>query len=79
MKVLLEIRGFDLDRVEMIQMHISIQKHGLGGGVMPCEFDRIEAVEAFKELGEGVVIMRPEDHVINKIQPETELLGSGMK
>ena len=79
MKVLLEIRGFDLDRVEMIQMHISIQKHGLGGGVMPCEFARIVAVEAFKELGEGVVIMRPEDHVINKIQPETELLGSGMK
>ena len=46
---------------------------------MPSEFDMIVAVKAFKELGEGVGIMRPEDEDINKMQPEAGLLESGLK
>ena len=47
---------------------------------MPHEFGEIVTVEAFKELGEGVRTMRPkEENGINKTQPETEFLKSGVK
>ena len=36
---------------------------------MPSELDRIAAIEAFKELNEGVGSMRPEEEdVIDKMQ-----------
>ena len=47
---------------------------------MPGELDGIAAVEAFKELGEGVGTMRPkEENVIDKTQPEAGILDSGVK
>ena len=46
---------------------------------MPSELDRIAAVEAFKELGEGVGTTRPmEENVIDKMQPEAGYLESGV-
>ena len=46
-------------------MYINIQKCDFGGG---GELDGIAAVEAFKELGEGVGTMRlKEENVINKM------------
>ena len=45
---------------------------------MPNEFDGIAAVEAFKELAEGVGTMRAmEENVINKMQSEVVFLKSG--
>ena len=43
----------------LTQAHIDVQKHDFGGGGMPSELERIAAVEAFKELGEGVRTMSP--------------------
>ena len=47
---------------------------------MPGELDGIAAVEAFKELGEGVGSMGPKkENVIDKTQPEAGFLNSGVK
>jgi hypothetical protein len=63
----------------MIQTHIDIQKHDLGGGV-PGEFDGIVAFEVFKKLGEGVGTMRPkQETILNEMQPEARLSKSGEK
>ena len=43
----------------MIQGHIHVEKCDLGGGGMLSEFDRIVAVQVFKELGEAVETMKP--------------------
>ena len=73
--VLLEV-GFDTDGgvdMTLIQAYINIQKCDFGGGSVPGELDGIAAVEAVKELGEGVGTMGPqEENVINKTQPEKE-------
>ena len=65
LEMVLDIGGFDVDRgVEMtlIQRHINIQKRDLGGGRgMPGEFDEVVAIEAFRELGEGVGTMKSEE------------------
>ena len=61
MEELLEINGFDVDgdvEMTMIQTQVIIQKHDLGGGGMPGEFDGMAAIEAFKELCERVEIIR---------------------
>ena len=51
-----------------------------GGGGVPGELDGIAAVEAFKELGEGIGTMRPkEENVINKTQPEAGFLDNRVK
>ena len=63
MDVLLEVYGFDVDRsveMTMIQAHINVQKRDLGRKGMPSEFDRIAAIKVFKQLDEGVGIMRKE-------------------
>ena len=74
MEVLLEVGRFDMDRgveLTMIHTYINVQKCDFGGGGVPGELDGIAAVEAFKELGEGVGTMGPqEENVINKSQPE---------
>ena len=52
MKVLLDVGEFDVDgdyEMTVIQRHINILKHNLGGG-MSGEFVGITAIEAFKEL-----------------------------
>ena len=57
MEVLLEVDGFDMDggvELTMIHTYIDVQKCDFRGGGMPGELDGIAAVEAFKELGEGV-------------------------
>ena len=61
MEILLEVGGFDMDGSEMImiQVHIDFQNCDLGGGGMLSEFDRIVAVQVFKELGEAVETMKP--------------------
>ena len=47
---------------------------------MPGELDGIAAVEAFKELGEGVGSMGPKkENVIDETKPETGFLDSGVK
>ena len=47
---------------------------------MPGELDGIVAVEAFKELGEGVWSMGPKkENVIDETQPEAGFLDSGVK
>ena len=47
---------------------------------MPGELDGIAAVEAFKELGEGVGSMGPKkENVIDKTQPEAGFLDSRVK
>ena len=38
----------------MTHTYIDVQKCDCGGGGVPGELDGIAAVEAFKELGEGV-------------------------
>jgi hypothetical protein len=43
----------------LTQSYIDVQKCDFGGGSVPSEFNGIAAVEAFKELGEGVGTMRP--------------------
>ena len=40
--------------VTTTQAHIDLQKQYFSGGGVPSEFNGIVAVEAFKELGEGV-------------------------
>ena len=60
MEVLLEVGRFDMDggvELTMIHTYIDVQKCDFGGGGVPGELDRIAAVEAFKELGEGVGTM----------------------
>ena len=57
----MEVGGFNIERtveMTMIQALIDVQKSDLGGGDMPNEFDRIVAIEVFKELGERVGTMR---------------------
>ena len=39
----------------MTQAHINVQKCDFGGGGEPSELDRMAAIEAFKELGEGLI------------------------
>ena len=39
----------------MVQIHTNIQKHDLGGGGVPGSNGGIMAVEAFKELGKGIM------------------------
>jgi len=47
---------------------------------VPGELDGIAAVEAFKELGEGVGSMGPKkENVIDEMQPEAGFLDSGVK
>jgi len=69
MEVLLEVVRFDMDggvELTMIHTYIDVQKCDFGEGV-PGELDGIAAVEAFKELGEGIGTIRPkEENVINK-------------
>ena len=70
-------RGVEMN---MSQAHINVQKHDFRGGSVPIELHGIAAVEAFKELGEGIEIMRPkEENVINKTQPEVGFLKSRVK
>ena len=68
---MLEVVRFDVDggvELTMILMYIDVQKCVFGGGGVPGEWDGIAAVEAFKELGEGVGTMRPkQENVINKM------------
>ena len=45
--------------ITVIQAYIDIQKCNFGGGGVPGEMVGIAAVEAFKDLGEGVGTMRP--------------------
>ena len=62
MEILLEVGRLDMDggvELTMIHMHIDVQKCDFGGGGVPGELDGIAAVEAFKELGEGVGTMGP--------------------
>ena len=74
----MEVGGFGVEMI-MIQMHIDVQKYDLEEGML-SEFDRIEAVEASKELGKGVRIMRSvEEDIINKIQPKAGHLKSERK
>ena len=57
MEVLLEVGRFDMDggvELTMIHAYIDVQKCDFGGEGVPGELDGIAAVEAFKELGEGV-------------------------
>ena len=56
-EVFLEVGGFDVEMI-LIQEHIDIQKHDLGGRVVTSELDGIVAFQVFKELGEGVWIIR---------------------
>ena len=39
----------------------------------------ITVIETLKELGEGVVTKRPEENVIDKMQPEARVLEGGMR
>ena len=64
MEVMLEVGGFDMDggvELTMIHVYIDVQKSDLGGGGVPGEFDGIVAVDAFKELVEGVGTMRSKE------------------
>ena len=74
MEVLLEVGRFDIDggvELTMIHTYIDIQKCDFGGGGVPGELDGIAAVEAFKELGEGVGSMGlKKENVIDETQPE---------
>jgi hypothetical protein len=55
------------------------KKYDLGGVDVLSEFDRIAAIEAFKELGEGVGTIRTEEKdVTDKLQPDAGLLRSRM-
>ena len=57
---MLEVLRFDVDKdVEMtlIQMHIDMQKHGMGGEDVSSEL----AMETFVELSEGVQVIGPEE------------------
>ena len=68
MEVLLEVGRFEMDggvELTMIHMHIDIQKCDFGGGGVPGELGGIAAVEAFKELGEGVETMRPKEENVS--------------
>ena len=61
MEVLMEVDRFNMDRgveLAMIQTNIDIQKCDFREGGVPGELDGMAAVEAFKELGEGVGTMR---------------------
>jgi hypothetical protein len=83
MEVLLEVGRFDMDggmELTMTHTDIHVQKCDFRGGGVPGELDGIAAVDAFKELGEGVGTMRPkEENVIDKTQPEAGFLDSRVK
>jgi hypothetical protein len=83
MEVLLEVGSFDVDggvEMAMTQVHTNIQKCDFRGRGMPSEFDRIAAVEVFKELSVGVITMRPKkENVIDNAQPEAGFLESRVK
>ena len=82
MEVLLEVGRFYIDKgveLTMIHTYIDVQKCDFGGDV-PGELDGIAAVEAFKELGEGVGTMRPkEENVINKYINLAGKIFNGLK
>jgi hypothetical protein len=62
MEVLLKVSRFNVDggvELTMINTYIDVQKCDFGGVGVPGELDGIEAVKAFKELGEGVGTMGP--------------------
>ena len=64
----------------MIHTYVDVQKCDFGGGGVPGELDGIAAVEAFKELGEGVGTMGPKkENVIAKTQPAAGFLDSRVK
>ena len=66
--------------MEVGRFDIDIQKCDFFGGGVPGELDGIVAVEAFKELGEGVGTMRrKEENVIDNTQPKDGFLDSGVK
>ena len=71
-EILLEVGGFDeYGGVEIttIQAYVDFQKHNLGGRGVPSELDGTVAIATFKELREGLGIMRPkEENVIGKTQ-----------
>ena len=83
MEILLEVGGFELDgsvEMAMTQAHIDAEMHDFGAGAVPNELEGIAAVEAFKELGEGVGTMRPKkENFIDKTQPEAGFLDRGVK
>ena len=55
-------------------MHIAVQKFNMDEGGVPSELDGIMTIEAFKDLGEGVVAMGPEEEdVIDNPQSEVGL------
>ena len=80
MEVLLEVGGFDIDggvETTLTQAYIDVQKCDVGGRGVPGELDGIAAVEAFKDVGEGVGAMRPkEENIIDKMQVEAGFLDS---
>ena len=70
----MEVGRFDMDgdvELAIIHAYIDVQKCDVGGGGgVPGELDGIAAVEAFKELGEGVGSMGPKkENVIDETQP----------
>ena len=79
----MEVGEFDMDvgvELTFIHAYINIQKCDFRGEGVPGELDAIVAVEAFKELGEGVWTMRTkEENVINNSQTEAGFLESGVK
>jgi hypothetical protein len=62
MVVLLEVGAFDVDRG--VEMNITIQERDFGGIGVPCKLNKLVTIEAFKELGEGVRTIRPEEEVL---------------
>ena len=79
----MEVGRFDMDgglELAMIHAYIDVQKCDFGGGGVPGELNGIAAVQAFKELDEGVWTVRPkEENVINKTQPEAGFLDNRVK
>ena len=55
--------GLTWTEVTLSQAFIDFQKNDFRGGV-PRELDGIAAVEVFKDLGEGVGIMRPKEEIV---------------
>ena len=69
-EILLEMGGFDMDcsaELTVTNAVFNVQECDMGGGGVSCELDRIAIVEPFKEGGEGVTTMGPEqEYVANK-------------